>query len=198
MDRFLLSLAVLAFFALCVFGMWRGWRRQARAQSVEFPPFPEVPTEPGPVSLELPGLYVASTRAGHWQERIVTRGAGLRTSGTLRLHPDGIEVERIGAPGFWIPRSAVVAVATGRGMAGKVMGTDALLVITWRPGEGTAGPVEVDTGFRADDIGRYRAWIDAVPVPGPVAAHTREAGGTGEAGEGTGSSGDENSGEGQR
>jgi len=175
MDRLLLSLAVLAFFALCVFGMWRGWRRQARAQSAEFPPFPVVPADPGPVAFELTGLYVATTRSGHWQERIVTRGLGLRTSGTLRLRATGVEVERVGTPGFWIPKSSIVDVKTAKGMAGKVMGTDALLVVTWRVGERT-----VDTGFRGDDIDSYGRWIDAVRPGRTVAANGDEISGEGQ------------------
>lgn len=158
MDRFLLTLALVAFFALCVFGMWRGWRRQAREQSVEFPPFPAMPGETGTAVLpDLRGMYVCTTRSGHWQQRVVTRGAGLRTSGTLRLYADGVRVERIGAPGFWIPRENVLRATTARAMAGKVMGTAALLVITWQLDDAV-----LDTGFKADDIAGYPEWIEAL------------------------------------
>ncbi|OLT43628.1 transporter [Saccharomonospora sp. CUA-673] len=159
MERLLLSLLFAALLALCVYGMWRGWRRQARTQSVRIPPFPERPESPGAAELEESGLYVATTYAGHWQERIVTRGAGLRGPATLRLHADGIDVDRAGMPGFWIPRSAITGVATGRGMAGKVMGSNSLLVVTWVVGDGDDA-VEVDTGFRADDRGVYPQWIE--------------------------------------
>ncbi|GAA1221244.1 transporter [Prauserella alba] len=167
MDRLLLTLLFVALLVLCVYGMWKGWRRQARAQSVRIPPFPERPAEPGTPLLETPGLYVATTYAGHWQERIVTRGAGLRGPATLRLHDDGIDVDRDGMPGFWIPREAVTGIATGKGMAGKVMGTDSLLIVTWRAGESgdesrSAEAVELDTGFRADDRGVYPKWITQV------------------------------------
>lgn len=155
MERLLLTLLVVAFFALCAFGMWRGWRRQARAQSVEFPPFPDVPADPGiPVLPDARGSYVCTTRGGHWQQRVVTRGAGLRTTATLRLYSAGVEIERVGAPGFWIPVESVIAVGTGKGMAGKVMGTQSLLVISWRLGD-----AELDTGFKADDITVYPQWI---------------------------------------
>ncbi|WP_216216392.1 PH-like domain-containing protein [Amycolatopsis aidingensis] len=158
MERLLLTLLVVAFFALCLLGMWRGWRRQARTQSVEFAPFPEVPAEPGtPVLPAARGVYVCSTRAGHWQQRIVTRGAGVRSTAALRLYPGGIEVLREGAPAFWIPRESVLAATVARGMAGKVMGTDSLLVITWR----LAG-TDIDTGFRGEDTDSYPQWIDAL------------------------------------
>ncbi|GAB3477155.1 transporter [Amycolatopsis cihanbeyliensis] len=158
MDRLLLTLLVVAFFGLCVLGMWRGWRRQARAQSVEFAPFPEVPADPGtPVLPAMRGVYVCSTRAGHWQQRIVTRGAGVRSAATLCLYPEGVEVRREGAPEFWIPRESVVDAKLARGMAGKVLGTDSLLVITWR----LAG-TDIDTGFRGDGTDSYPQWIDAL------------------------------------
>lgn len=157
MERFLLTLAVAAVFVLALYGMWRGWRRQARSQSVRVPPFPSAPDAVGEPLLETAGLYVSTTFAGHWQQRIVTRGMGLRGPAVLRLYADGIEVDRSGAPGFWIPRRSVVAVATAKGMAGKVMGTNSLLVFTWRLGD-----VELDTGFRGDDLSVYPQWIEHV------------------------------------
>lgn len=155
MDRLLLTLLLAALFVLCVWGMWRGWRRQARAQSVEFPPFPVLPADPGAAVDEARGVYVCTTRAGHWQQRVVTRGAGLRTSATLRRYPDGVEVDRSGAPSFWIPRESIRDIGTAKGMAGKVMGTDSLLVITWRLGDAL-----LDTGFRGDDREVYPQWME--------------------------------------
>ena len=39
MTRVLLSLAVLAFFALCLYGMWHGWqRRKPRKRRSSLPP----------------------------------------------------------------------------------------------------------------------------------------------------------------
>jgi|SRR5699024_1749204 len=155
MDRLLLTLLVVVFFGLCVWGMWHGWRRQAREQSVEFPPFPDVPDECGDLLDEARGSYVATTRSGRWQERVVTRGVGLRGAATLRRYRAGIEVARDGAVGFWIPRECVVRIDTARGMAGKVMGTRSLLVITWRLGDSL-----LDTGFKANDISVYEGWLE--------------------------------------
>ncbi|NBH11544.1 transporter [Amycolatopsis sp. SID8362] len=161
MERLWLVLAIVAFFLLCLWGMYVGWRRKARAQSVQVPPFPEIPAEPGDVLLESTGVYVATTFAGEWQNRVVTRGAGLRTSASWRLHAGGVAVERGGAPGFWIPREAITGVRRDSKIAGKVMGTDALLVVTWRAGE-----TEVDTGFRGDDLDDYPQWIEQLKIKG--------------------------------
>ncbi|MET8851538.1 transporter [Amycolatopsis sp. NPDC004625] len=161
MERFWLVLAIFAFFLLCVWGMYVGWRRKARSQSVQVPPFPTVPGDAGEVLLESTGVYLATTFAGEWQNRVVTRGAGLRTSAAWRLHDGGVAVERGGAPGFWIPRDAVTGVRRDRKIAGKVMGTDALLVITWQLGD-----TELDTGFRGDDLDDYPQWIEQLKIKG--------------------------------
>ncbi|WP_167175886.1 PH-like domain-containing protein [Saccharomonospora amisosensis] len=161
MERLLLTLLFVALFALSLYGMWRGWRRQAREQSVRVPPLPSVPDEPGEPLLESSGLYVATTFAGRWQQRIVTRGAGLRGPAVFRLYRDGVEVDRAGAAGFWIPRESILDVHTARGMAGKVMGTESLLVFTWRLRDGDRD-VELDTGFRGDDLAEYPSWSEQV------------------------------------
>ncbi len=161
MERLWLVLAIVAFFLLCLWGMYVGWRRKARSQSVRVPPFPAIPSGPGDVLLESTGVYVATTFAGEWQNRVVTRGAGLRTGAVLRLHDSGVAVERGGAPDFWIPRDAVTGVRRDSKIAGKVMGTDALLVLTWRAGE-----TELDTGFRGDDLDDYPQWIDQLKIKG--------------------------------
>ncbi|MTD55919.1 PH-like domain-containing protein [Amycolatopsis pithecellobii] len=157
MERFILVLVVVACFLLALWGMRLGWRRRARSQSVLVPPFPQVPEQPGEPGLEAPGLYVSTTTAGDWQNRIVTRGMGLRGRAVLRRFPGGVEVDRAGAPGFWIPQDAIVGARRGSAIAGKVMGTDSLLIITWRLGE-----VELDTGFRGDDHGDYPQWIQSL------------------------------------
>ncbi|HKS46780.1 MAG TPA: transporter [Amycolatopsis sp.] len=161
MERLVLSLIVLACFLLLVYGMRVGWRRKARSQSVLVPPFPRVPGEPGEPELVAKGLYVSTTTAGNWQDRIVTRGAGLRGRARLRLCPGGVEVDRAGAPGFWIPRESITGAGLRSAIAGKVMGTDSLLVITWR-----AGDVELDTGFRSDEPDDYPQWIDRLRIKG--------------------------------
>lgn len=161
MERFVLTLIVLACFALALWGMRAGWRRKAREQSARVPPFPELPAEPGEAELEAGGIYVGTTTAGNWQDRIVTRKAGMRGRADLRLHPGGIAVARVGAPGFWIPRESIVDARMGRAIAGKVMGTPGLLLISWR-----AGDVELDTGFRADDPDVYPQWTEKVRIEG--------------------------------
>jgi hypothetical protein len=161
MERALLTLIVVVAFLLLLWGMRVGWQRKARSQSALVPPFPPIPEDAGEPELETKGLYVSTTTAGNWQDRIVTRGVGMRGRAWLRLYPDGIAVERAGAVGFWIPRESVEGARRASAIAGKVMGTDSLLVITWR-----AGDVALDIGFRADDPDSCAQWIDRVRIKG--------------------------------
>ncbi|MBE8516616.1 transporter [Amycolatopsis sp. H6(2020)] len=161
MERLWLVLAIVAFFLLCLWGMYVGWRRKSRSQSAQVPPFPAIPAVLGDALLESTGVYLSTTIAGEWQNRIVTRGAGLRTSASWRLHDGGVAVERGGAPDFWIPRDAVTGIRRDTKIAGKVMGTDALLVLTWRLGD-----TELDTGFRGDDLDDYPQWIEQLKIKG--------------------------------
>ena len=170
MDRLLLCLAILVFFGLCLWGMRVGWRRKARSQSAQLPFFAQTPEDPGELVLpETVGLYVSTTTAGEWQNRIVTRGVGLRSRAVLRLYPGGIEVDRTGAAGFWIPVESITGIRRDKAIAGKVMGTDTLLVVTW-----TAGDVELDTGFRGDDVDVYPRWLEAVSAATTPVLHTAD------------------------
>lgn len=168
MTRVLLTVAVAAFFALCVFGMWRGWRARARRQASVLPPLPAVPTElaelagsaeltqlPGtPLLPETTGVYVGSTTAGDWQDRVAVGDLGFRAAATLRLTSDGLLVNRVGAQPLWIPAAQLRGARTDRALAGKVMGRDGLLVVRWQLGDQL-----LDTGFRGDDKDVYQRWV---------------------------------------
>ncbi len=134
----------------------RGWRNRGRRQTEVVGELPVVPDDPGPEILGPDtGLYVGSTLAPSWQDRIAVGDFGDRASASVTGHPAGILIERAGASEIWIARTAITAVRTERGLAGKVMTADGLLVIRWTLPNGT----EVDSGIRADDKTIYPAWI---------------------------------------
>lgn len=157
MIRLLLSLLVVVFFVLCAAGMWWGWHNRMRRQSY-LPPLPIPPAELGePLLPPADGVYVSTTTADNWQDRIVVGRLGFRSAAQWRLHPEGLLVERTGADPLWIPVAALEGARTGRAMAGKVLGIDGLLVVTWRLGDH-----RLDTGFLGDDTEDYGEWIDAI------------------------------------
>ncbi|GGM71102.1 transporter [Longimycelium tulufanense] len=164
MERILLTAAIFAFFVLCALGMWWGWRNRARRQAAVLPAFPQPPA--GPAADRLPpatGVYVGTTTAGDWQDRIAVGDIGHRATATLRLTATGLLVEREGASPLWVPVTALRGARTDRALAGKVMGTDGLLVVTWQLGDHL-----LDTGFRGDDKTTYSEWVSAVQALAPA------------------------------
>lgn len=158
MDRLLLTLVLVAVCVLAGFGLWWGWRSRARRQveSLALPELPAVPGELGePLAEPLAGVYVATTTAGHWQDRVVDRGLGRRAAATVALHGAGVLIDRVGEEPIFVPAAGLTAVGTAPGIAGKVMGmAQGVLVITW-----SHGGVALDTGIRANDLAAQADWI---------------------------------------
>ncbi|CAM3125719.1 Uncharacterised protein (plasmid) [Tsukamurella tyrosinosolvens] len=150
----LLVLVVLAgLFSL----MALGWRRRGQRQAAsvgEIPSTPEQLSELvfGPVS----GVYVGSTVAPHWQDRVAVGDWGYRATVNLSRYADGYLMERGRGNPMWIADEHLVEVRRASKLAGKVMPGDGLLVFRWELPTGTV----VDTGFRADDKTTYRKLMD--------------------------------------
>lgn len=164
--RLALSLGVVAFFLLCVAGMWWGYRNRGARQASTLPAFPEVPAglldrvRGEDTELTLPpltGVYASTTTAADWQDRVALGDIGFRSAVTAYLVAEGVLLDRTGASPLWIPRSAVLGARTGGALAGKVIGGDGLLIVRWSVGER-----EFDTGLRADDKDSYAPWIAAL------------------------------------
>lgn len=165
MIRVLLVLVCIVFFALCVTGMWIGWRGRARRQSAILADFPVPPAWATEEDAERPkdlvepetGVYVGSTLAGDWQNRIAIGDIGFRAAATMSLSRQGLLIERTGASPLWIPADSLVSARTDRALAGKVMGIEGLFVVRWNLGD-----QQIDSGLRGDDKNSYAAWVDAV------------------------------------
>lgn len=155
----LIMAAVLAALAVIVIrAMMRGWLRRAGRQAELIGELPPVPDDLGAVTVaSIQGLYVGSTLAPSWQDRIAVGDLGYRAKAVLTRHANGILLERSGASTLWIPDPYIAAIRTERGIAGKVLTYDGILAIRWRLPSGT----EIDTGFRANDRRTYAQWVDA-------------------------------------
>lgn len=169
LDRALLVLATLAFAGLVYLGMLHGWRARQRRQG-DLPAPPAPPADPGAlVAGAVPGLYVGTTTAQDWLDRIAVHGLGVRSAGWLSLSASGVHVEREGADELYLPWGAVDDVELGDALAGKVVGRGGLLILTWR-----LGGQQLLTGFRADDQSQHarlaaavRAHLPTVPGQEP-------------------------------
>lgn len=155
MERILWVLGCLVFFLVCLWLMYRAWQKKAARQAGRIGELPTVPAELGAQLLEpTTGLYLGSTLAPSWQDRIAVGDLGFRATAELTRFERGILLERDGTTPIWIPQESVSAVRTERGHAGKVMTENGVLVIRWTLPTGT----EIDTGFRGDDKTVYPAW----------------------------------------
>lgn len=144
---------------LCLLGialltlMVVGWRRRVR-RTAEVPAPPPVPAtgQLGEARTgELAGVYVSTTVAGEWLERVAAHGYGVRSSVTAQVFDAGVLLCRGGAPDIFLPRTALRAVGTSSGMAGKVVGGERLTVLSWEiagPATGDGPPHRLDTGLR--------------------------------------------------
>jgi len=140
-KAFLGVAGTLLVIAVGYYAMYRGWRnRQSRQAGLA--PLPEVPAEDKSRGVE--GVYVATTSAGDWMDRIAVHELGVRSTADLAVSEAGLIFHRQGAADVFIPADQVTGVRTDRGIAGKVTAErSGLVVVTWNH-DGRA----LDTGFR--------------------------------------------------
>jgi hypothetical protein len=161
--RALLVLLGLAMLVGVYLLMLRGWRNRQRRQA--FLPAPPVADgNAATVTGAVPGLFVGTTFAGRWLDRVAAHGLSDRSAAELRLATDGVHLEREGAPEVFLPFDAVEAAEVGDALAGKVMGAGGLLLLTWHLGDSL-----VTSGFRATDHSQHQRLADAVRAHLPVA-----------------------------
>ena len=142
--------------AVLIQAMIRGWRRRAEQQAHMVGTLPPLPDTVGPAIVPATkGLYVGSTLAPHWNDRVAAADLGFRAKAVLSRYPEGIMLQRKGAGPIWIPDDAIVELRTEKSLAGKALTHEGILAIRWRLPTGT----EIDTGFRADDRRAYSKWL---------------------------------------
>jgi hypothetical protein len=156
MIRTLLVVVCLVLVGLTLLGMRRGWRNRMLRQSV-LPTLPTAPTSLAGELLRSEGLYVGTTYATSWQDRVVHAGLGERAAATAVLYPAGLLLNRDGAESVFVPCENWIQARLVPGLAGKVMGEGGLLAVRWQLGHAV-----LDTGFRADDKTTYLAWVTAI------------------------------------
>jgi hypothetical protein len=155
-DRIGWVVGLLLFVALVYWLMRQGWQWRRTLQG-GLPALPQVPGTPGEPLLAARGRYHGSTTAGQWLDRIVAHGLGVRSRAALTLTTEGLDVERTGAPGFFVPTAALRGARLDKGIAGKVLTEGGLLVVTWEHG-GTL----IDSGFRFDHAAEHPAWVERI------------------------------------
>lgn len=151
-----MALLVVVVIAVLIQAMMRGWRRRAQRQAEIVGTLPPLPDIVGPAIVPATkGLYVGSTLAPHWNDRVAAGDLGYRAKAVASRYPEGIMLQRTGAGPIWIPDDAIVDIRCEKNLAGKALTHEGILAIRWRLPSGA----EIDTGFRADDRRDYSKWL---------------------------------------
>ncbi|MDT5019007.1 MAG: hypothetical protein QOD39_5167 [Mycobacterium sp.] len=165
-----MAAVVAVVIAVIIQMMMRGWRRRAERQAELIGTLPPLPDTVGPALIPATkGLYVGSTLAPDWNDRVAVGDLGFRNKAVMTRYPEGIMLQCKGVGPIWIPDDSITAIRTERGIAGKVIPGgrngatrgkaqphDGILAIRWRLPSGT----EIDTGFRADNRAEYDRWLE--------------------------------------
>ena len=142
--------------------MLRGWRNRQRRQA--FLPAPPVAgADAATVADAVPGLFVGTTFAGQWLDRVAVHGLSDRSLAELVVATDGVHLEREGASEVFVPFASLEAAEVGDVLAGKVMGAGGLLLLTWR-----LGASSLTSGFRATDHSEHARLADLINAHRPV------------------------------
>lgn len=160
-SRILLTLGTLLLAAGGYALMLKGWRSRQRRQS-DLPP-PPAPLGSARVQVAgVPGMFVGTTSATDWLDRIAVHHLSDRASGELSLADDGVHVVRDGLPELFLPLDRIEAATVETSLAGKVV-SSGMLVVTWRLGARTLA-----SAFRADDPAAHPRLRDAITALLPV------------------------------
>lgn len=134
----------------------RGWRHRIERQAELIGNLPALPDTVGPLLTgPTKGLYVGSTIAPHWNDKVAAAALGFRAKAVLARYPEGIMLQRSGTGPIWIPDESIVAVRIERAIAGKALTHDGIVAIRWRLPSGT----DIYTGFRADERDDINEWV---------------------------------------
>src|SRR5699024_11214546 len=140
-------MAVAVMLAVLVGGyllMWRGWRRRADPPS-ELPPLPpplsDAESWHGPVDC----VYVGTTTAGDWNDRVVAHTLGRRGAASIQVGAAGVAIDRSPDPAIHIAADALRAVRHDRAGGGRAVRHEEYLILTW-----THGHAVLDTAVRPD------------------------------------------------
>jgi hypothetical protein len=109
---------------------------------------------------ESEGTYVSTTTAVSRLERVNAAGLGARSAATMVVDGSGVRWDRQGAVPVHVEAHTVTAVRADKGMAGKFLGQDRLVVVSWKAPDHQI----YDTGF----LPRHKADTDSL-----IAAVTR-------------------------
>ncbi|WP_421733804.1 hypothetical protein [Cellulomonas sp.] len=162
MSRQAVSTLVLALVVLlALWAMRAGWQARTRRSAALVTALPVAPPALGTELLgPVDATYVSTTRAGDWLDRVTAHGLGVRSSAQVSVFDAGVRITRPGATNLFVPATALRSATGAPGMAGKVVGGEGLVVLSWQADP--ADPRGLDTGLRPKHAADRERLIDAV------------------------------------
>jgi hypothetical protein len=161
-SRQAVSTIVLVVVVLLVYRAMRsGWQARTRRSAALLPALPVPPAGLGAERLApVDAVYVSTTRSGDWLDRVTAYGLGVRSPAQVGVFDAGVQITRRGATDLFVPAAAVRSATSAPGMAGKVVGGEGLVVVTWQGDP--ADPRGLDTGLRPKHAADHERLIDAI------------------------------------
>ncbi|WP_137121979.1 PH-like domain-containing protein [Segeticoccus rhizosphaerae] len=163
----LLLLILAAVYALMYFGWWRRTRRHPSAAVAT-----AGAEHAGAGGIASRGTYISTTTDQSRFDRVATgglTGLGVRSAATMLVDDEGVSYERQGAADLRLDRSRIETVRRDRGMAGKFIGQDRMVVVTWHGDpndpvgdDGEEAVERFETGFLPRHAADAEALIGAV------------------------------------
>lgn len=162
MSRQAVSVVVLVGVVLLAYwGMRAGWQARTRRTAALVPSLPVTPEGLGAERLApIDAVYVSTTRSGDWLDRVTTQGLGVRSPAQVSVFDAGVQITRQGSTDLFVPAAAVRSAGSAPGMAGKVVGGEGLVVLTWQADP--ADPRGLDTGLRPKHAADHQRLVDAL------------------------------------
>lgn len=147
-----LRLALVALMVLIILGvlllMLRSWRKMRRGDRYGLFDLPAPMTQapqgfmPGE---EVEALFLGTSVHGQWLSKVLIHDLGTRSRARVSWDSSGILIERDGAADIYIPRTSLVELTLGSGVAGTVRAKDSVVIFVWN-----LGAHRIATGVRAD------------------------------------------------
>lgn len=162
-NRVLLTVGTVLFAAVFYALMLKGWRSRQRRQA-DLPEPPAATGDARSILPPVPGLFVGTTSAGDWLDRIAVHRLSDRSTAELLVAEDGVHLVREGLPELYLPFPVIEAVSIEQSLAGKIV-SGGMLVLTWR-----LGSRSLATAFRATDHSAHARLRDAITALLPVEA----------------------------
>lgn len=157
MARLILVLLVLGAIALALRAMSNSWKRRVQS-GADIPGLAPAPVPIADDAMRVGhGTYLGTVTIENWLDKVAAHGLGSRGPAAIAVEARGLIVERVGTDALFIPQESISKVELTNGLAGRVYGTEGVIVVSWVWGERL-----LQTGLRIPDSQARAAVVSAL------------------------------------